>query len=82
MDNNVYTGFVFECAYTTFEGLEEYGRIIANSRADGQTERKDVRRYDYKIMDCADRILSDAGYKIVSKKQKHVEENSLTEINA
>ena len=42
---------------TTFEGLEEFHALTST----------EVRKYDYRIMDYAGAILSDAGYKIVRK---------------
>lgn len=42
---------------TTFEGLEEFRALTGT----------EVRKYDYRIMDYAGAILSDAGYKIVRK---------------
>lgn len=47
------------CNLTTFEGLEEYRALTG----------KDVREYDYRIMDFAGEILSNAGYKIVRKSE-------------
>lgn len=42
---------------TTFDGLEKYCALTG----------KEVRKYDYRIMDYVGDILSDAGYKIVRK---------------
>lgn len=42
---------------TTFAGLEEYYEITG----------KDMRKYDYRIMDYADKLLADVGFRIVIK---------------
>lgn len=42
---------------TTFDGLEEFRKLTG----------KEVRHYDYRIMDYADLILKDAGYRIIKK---------------
>lgn len=53
---------------TTFEGLEEYRKIIARDLTD-DNYTGEAREYDYKIMDFADLILDNAGYKIVKKQR-------------
>ena len=52
---------------TTFEGLDEYRVKAAGQAAAEDKYKEEVRQYDYRIMDFADLILSDAGYKIVRK---------------
>ena len=58
---------------TTFNGLLEYRRIIANRDISvGETLqqveiRKDVIKYDYQIMDDAHWLLTKCGYKIIRK---------------
>ena len=52
---------------TTFEGLEEYRRLIA--KRDGVSEEsKDVIKYDYQIMDDLLWLLDKSGYKIYKRK--------------
>ncbi|MDE6200325.1 MAG: hypothetical protein K2M47_00385 [Clostridiales bacterium] len=51
---------------TTFAGLDEYYRL----------RNSEVRHYDYKIMNFADKILFDAGYKIVTKQEREDWENA------
>ncbi len=51
---------------TTFEGLEEFRRMIASR--DGVDEVvADVIKYDYQIMDDAYWLLNENGYKIIEK---------------
>ena len=51
---------------TTFDGLLDYRRIIAEK--DGKTEKEvDVIKYDYQIMDDVCWILKDNGYKVVRR---------------
>ncbi len=44
---------------TTFEGLEEFRRL-----------NSEVRAYDYKILDIADLLLQEAGFRIIKKKDE------------
>ena len=51
---------------TTFEGLEEFRRMVAER--DGRSEEeKDVIKYDYQLMDDAWWLLNKGGYIIVEK---------------
>lgn len=51
---------------TTFEGLKQYRKIVAQSS--GKTEEQtDVIRYDYQLMDDAVWLLDSCGYQIVKK---------------
>lgn len=62
---------------TTFEGLEEFRRMVAARNAEGAEnadlrvleEKADVIKYDYQLMDDAHWLLSKNGYKIVKRKQ-------------
>lgn len=60
---------------TTFDGLEEYRIKAVGSADDSKKYKKEVRQYDYTIMDNADKILSEAGYKIIRRKEDSKKEN-------
>lgn len=51
---------------TTMEGLVEFREMIANATGK-TTEETDVIRYDYQLMDDADWLLNESGYKIIQK---------------
>ena len=51
---------------TTYEGLKEYRRIVAEERGCSE-EETDVIRYDYQLMDDVKWILATGGYKIIEK---------------
>lgn len=53
---------------TTFEGLEEFRRILANRDQCGELE-KDVIKYDYQLLDDACWLLESNGYKIIRNKK-------------
>ncbi len=55
------TELLVHCNLTTFDGLKKYAEIVNPSDPD----KADVRNYDYRILDYADRLLFDAGYKII-----------------
>ncbi|MGN1104261.1 MAG: hypothetical protein ACI4QI_05230 [Candidatus Coproplasma sp.] len=56
-DGKDLVNLMVHCNLTTFEGLEE---CISYTH-------REVRKYDYRAVDFADRLLTDAGYKIVRK---------------
>jgi hypothetical protein len=51
---------------TTFEGLVEFRRMIAE-RDQKEEAKCDVIKYDYQILDDAYWLLTKAGYKIIKK---------------
>lgn len=55
---------------TTFEGLEEFRRLVA--QRDKKSEKiTDVIKYDYQLLDDAYWLLSTNGYKIIKKQPKN-----------
>lgn len=52
---------------TTFEGLREYRRIVAD-KTDGDELIADVIKYDYQLLDDAHWLLEKNGYEIIEKK--------------
>ncbi len=53
---------------TTFEGLEEFRRLIAKRNGNSEAE-EDVIRYDYQLLDDAPWFLEKFGYKIIDRKK-------------
>ena len=51
---------------TTMEGLMEFRKTIAMKK-NTSTEKEDVIRFDYQIMDDIDWLLKESGYKIIQK---------------
>lgn len=54
---------------TTFEGLKEFRKIVAETYG-GSEEERDVIRYDYQLMDDVLWLLNQNGYGIVKKRNK------------
>lgn len=52
---------------TTFEGLEEFRRIVANRNKNTEAD-EDVIKYDYQLLDDAPWFLEGFGYKIIQRK--------------
>lgn len=61
---------------TTFEGLKEFSRLIAERDGVSETET-DVIKYDYQILDDAFWFLTESGYSIVKKSKKLPEKTNV-----